>query len=154
MDCRIDRPLPFHADSTDFVLCEHGTEHISGREAYAFFIELHRILKPGGVARIVVPDVTRIWRLAGGEYCQAVKNGGHGDGSKSSCVKAAIFEHGHQSIWSVELLETILAATGFTTVRADYGESTHLELVGVEGHGKVCGEANAKLESAIVEATK
>lgn len=46
-------PYPFRSNSVDFILCEHCLEHL--KEPELFFREIHRILKIGGIAKIVVP---------------------------------------------------------------------------------------------------
>lgn len=46
-------PYPFKDNSVDFILCEHCLEHL--KEPEMFFMEVHRILKIGGRAKIVVP---------------------------------------------------------------------------------------------------
>ncbi len=56
------RGLPFQNDSFDGVFCEHVIEHFTYEDVVRLCSEIARILKPGGVARIVVPDAERIVR--------------------------------------------------------------------------------------------
>lgn len=150
----IQNRLPYGDESVEFVLASHVVEHVTVSEAWGFFHELHRILKHGGVARIAVPDVARIWKLANDTYGAAVKAGGHGDGSRKSCVQAALREHGHKAAWTAELLETLLQAVGFSTVRCEMNTSYHKELIGVDGHHAAVGWEVANIETSTVEATK
>jgi predicted SAM-dependent methyltransferase len=48
--------LQFDDNSFDFIYSEHFFEHLFADEAIALLAECHRILKPKGVIRIVVPD--------------------------------------------------------------------------------------------------
>lgn len=50
------RPLPFGAGSIDAVYHSHVLEHFDRHLAKAYLVEIHRVLRPGGVHRVVVPD--------------------------------------------------------------------------------------------------
>lgn len=52
--------LPFPADSVDACYSSHVLEHLTPQQARLFLDECYRVLKPGGIARIVVPDLERI----------------------------------------------------------------------------------------------
>lgn len=63
-DCRKD--LPFANDSAKFIFTEHFFEHIDYTEEVPLFLsECCRVLEPGGVIRIVVPDAEKYLRA----YC-------------------------------------------------------------------------------------
>jgi hypothetical protein len=52
------RGLPFGAGSTRYVFVSHFLEHLFfPRDVLPFLAELRRVLVPGGVVRIVVPDI-------------------------------------------------------------------------------------------------
>lgn len=153
MDTDIRRPLPFGPNTAQFIFAEHVIEHVTHQEAWRFFEECRRVLAPGGVLRVAIPDVEKIWTQSQSDYWNAVKSGGHGDGSKESAVKAAVFSHGHQAAWTCGLLATMLSAVGFSAVSCLIGESQHPELKGIEQHGKTVGEAIAAQETSVVEAT-
>jgi predicted SAM-dependent methyltransferase len=149
LDMDISKSLPIASNVCTHVLLEHGLEHISPRLAYMCLEEIHRVLMPGGVARVCVPDIARIWKLANAKYMEVARC--H---SKAQCVRAAVFNHGHQGIWTVELLEAVMQSIGFATERCNYGESNHAELSGIDGHGRVVGDDNARIETSVVEGTK
>ena len=46
---------PWDSDSVDEVHCSHFAEHLTATERFHFFNELHRVLKHGAKATIVVP---------------------------------------------------------------------------------------------------
>lgn len=48
--------IPFAGDSVDIVYHSHVLEHLDRPVARAFLQEAHRVLKPGGIIRVVVPD--------------------------------------------------------------------------------------------------
>jgi predicted SAM-dependent methyltransferase len=53
----LTKPLPFKDSSVDFVYTSHFMEHLSFSDAGALFKEIYRVLKIGGVARIILPDL-------------------------------------------------------------------------------------------------
>jgi predicted SAM-dependent methyltransferase len=57
-DCR--KELPFTTGSVRGIFCEHFFEHLDYTEEVPFFLnECHRVLKNGGVLRLILPDVGR-----------------------------------------------------------------------------------------------
>lgn len=150
-EVNIARPLPFSGAAIDFVFAEHVIEHVTHREAWNFLAECYRILKPGGVLRIAIPDVERIWSHFTPEYGAAVKSGC----TRHDAVLAAVFNHGHQAAWTEGLLVTAMESVGFTIESfPPFGESDHDELKEVEGHWRVVGASVAMVETSIVEGVK
>jgi SAM-dependent methyltransferase len=57
------RPLPLADGSVTRILAEHVIEHLDFHDDVPrVFAEFYRVLEPGGVARIVVPDAERFMR--------------------------------------------------------------------------------------------
>lgn len=56
------KPLPFADGSFDAVYASHVLEHIAPEDSRAFVIECMRVLRTGGVLRLVVPDLEEIAR--------------------------------------------------------------------------------------------
>jgi len=54
--------IPFDTDSVDAVYHSHMLEHLDKDVAEKFLIEIKRVLKPGGIHRIVVPDLEKACR--------------------------------------------------------------------------------------------
>jgi SAM-dependent methyltransferase len=67
--------IPYPDDSFDVVYHSHLLEHFSKQSAPAFLRECFRILKPGGLIRIAVPDLERIVRA----YLEALENASRGN---------------------------------------------------------------------------
>jgi predicted SAM-dependent methyltransferase len=55
--------IPFGANSIDVIYNSHVLEHFQVNEAEFFLSECYRVLKHGGVLRVVVPDLEQIVRL-------------------------------------------------------------------------------------------
>jgi len=53
-------PWPYENDSFDFVLMNHVLEHLSWVHTVSYLKEIHRIIKPGGVFEVWVPDWDKI----------------------------------------------------------------------------------------------
>jgi SAM-dependent methyltransferase len=51
------RRFPYRDDSAEAVFCSHMLEHLYVKQAERMFAEILRILKPGGVFRVAVPDL-------------------------------------------------------------------------------------------------
>jgi predicted SAM-dependent methyltransferase len=56
-------PLPFPDDYFDVVYHSHVLEHFNRVEGQRFLTECYRVCRPGGVLRVVVPDLETIVRL-------------------------------------------------------------------------------------------
>jgi SAM-dependent methyltransferase len=62
------RGIPFGDKTFDVVYHSHILEHIDREDAMAFLVECYRVLRPGGVIRVVVPDLEK-WANA---YAQSL----------------------------------------------------------------------------------
>lgn len=71
--------LPFEDNSFDVVYHSHVLEHLSPADGESLIRECHRVLCPGGVLRIVVPDLERIAEL----YLQMLRKAWQGDKAAS-----------------------------------------------------------------------
>lgn len=66
-------PLPFAERSLAVVYHAHLLEHLPRDQAPRFLRECYRLLQPGGIVRVVVPDLEGIVRL----YLDALTSGAH-----------------------------------------------------------------------------
>jgi predicted SAM-dependent methyltransferase len=66
-------PLPLESGAWKAIYCHHTLEHISYPAAGRLLAECHRLLAPGGILRLVVPDAGKYLRLyaAGDEASRA-----------------------------------------------------------------------------------
>lgn len=71
----LSRPLPFEDGIYDVVYSSHVLEHIDRSRVPALLGEFFRVLKPGGVVRVVVPDLEKVTR----EYLRQLDIAATGD---------------------------------------------------------------------------
>jgi predicted GH43/DUF377 family glycosyl hydrolase len=150
----IRRVLPFPDESLTALKAEHVIHQVSVQEAYRFFQEAWRVLLPGGTLRLAIPCPAKLMATCTQEYLNFCLRGGWSDGSLRSAIAGLIFRDNVQSVWSRELLETILQSLGWRTMVQPIGMSPNAELAGAECHGAVIGSGNNNSESIIIEALK
>ncbi|MHC1753255.1 class I SAM-dependent methyltransferase [Humidesulfovibrio sp.] len=63
MECDLSCGLPFAEASMDAVYASHMLEHLERHEASSLLSECRRVLRPGGVLRLAVPDFEAMARL-------------------------------------------------------------------------------------------
>lgn len=56
----LTRRFPFADSSIDAVLASHVLEHLTADEARSCMAEIHRVLRPGGIVRVAVPDLDSV----------------------------------------------------------------------------------------------
>lgn len=153
-DINIERPLPFTNTSIHYIFAEHVLEHIPHQEGYRFLEECYRILKPGGVIRIVVPSVEALSERFTPAYGDFIRRNGWGDGSLKSALAAIVFLHGHRAVWTAGSLLAILSSFGFVCEVSKADHSRHVLLDGIDGHGSIVGHEINNMEAVVIEGTK
>jgi SAM-dependent methyltransferase len=73
--CDLSQRLPFPDDDFDVVYHSNVLEHIRRDVALPFMRECLRVLKPGGILRVAVPDLERICKL----YLEKLQQAAAGD---------------------------------------------------------------------------
>jgi SAM-dependent methyltransferase len=162
--------LPFTNGQCRYVFLSHLLEHVFyPTDAMALLEEIYRILEPGGVVRIVVPDIEQCLRAYqennAAFFEQRVEHWGAGDGTATRLEHflsyagagpdpAWLFE-AHKFGYDFETLERALQRAGFKAItRSGFMASEHGALQ-VDKHSQV---ASAKFGddyySLFVEATK
>lgn len=126
--CDITKPLPFDNESAEFCYTSHTPEHVNCADCMRFFCEVHRILIPNGVFRVIVPALS--------------------DKMSQDHVKDLCTGHGHQMVFNWSILHNMLRAAGFTKIKM-VSKNKLLDV-----HDKTIGEAKDDLESLRVEAIK
>lgn len=147
----LGKPLPFRDNTFTAVYASHVLEHLYLVEAQQLLSECNRVAKPGGVVRIVVPDLNSMVR----EYVQG-KNGGSDSCSKKTSAADHLNErlgfrgaarpagnpifkfyaiwkdfHSHKWMYDSESLRCYMERAGLSAVRErGYLES---EIPGIEG---------------------
>lgn len=106
--------LPFGDEAFTFVFSEHFFEHLFMDEAFELFRECHRVLRPGGVMRTVVPDAD----LRTYEPPEPVGLGR--DGALKDSALPWTNPNKHKTRWSVHNLPLLLEQAGFTPIPLTY----------------------------------
>lgn len=161
----ITKPLNFSDNSVDYIFSEHVWEHVTPLQGFRAFKECRRILKPGGVLRVIVPNVKSIWENCDEDYINFVGGQMNKWWEAASlfppreCSREVAFEtilccHGHRAAYTPDLLSTFLTAAGFQATIEEYGKSKHAELCNVDSHWRQMGLERVKMESVVAEATK
>jgi predicted SAM-dependent methyltransferase len=125
------RRLPFASGSCSVIYSEHFLEHLDYPEPVAFFLkECHRVLKPGGIFNVAVPDIELVMRsyVLGGteEYFEAQRKWGpawcktHMDYINYNFRQ----DDEHRFSYDVETLTALLQRCGFTDIRTREFDST------------------------------
>jgi SAM-dependent methyltransferase len=159
LDARRMRFLP--AASFVAVFCEHMIEHAPRAEAERVLSEIYRLLRPGGVLRLVTPSLESMAAIALGraqstEYVEWFRRASGEPGADAGdAVNAMFYGHGHRYIWSEAKLTACLQALGFREVRRLAPGAHGSEIFrGVDGHGAVIGECANRIEAFALEATR
>lgn len=128
--------LPMYAnDSVDAIRASHILEHLPLENAKALLCDCHRVLKPGGVLRIAVPDLEIMIK----RYREArmdVFNADQPlefvlaptDGEKFSRLMFS-GDYAHRAIYDYGMLENFLRQAGFGTVVRSIQDFSHSEVM-------------------------
>jgi predicted SAM-dependent methyltransferase len=111
------RKLPFPADRARACFLEHVLEHFTLSDVLDVLAECHRVLEPGGIIRVGVPDFGRYIEsyASAGSFIESERPGRP---TKLLAVAEVALSHGHRSVWDATTLERVLIETGFTEVSA------------------------------------
>lgn len=117
------RGIPFPPGCADAVFHEHLLEHLPLAAGYRLLRECARVLKPGGVLRLGVPDV--------GAYLRAYAGSGDficrlrpGRPTALLAVQEVFYHYGHRSAYDRATLLLVCRAAGFVQVEPRaFGES-------------------------------
>lgn len=109
------RGLPFPDGSVDAVYSEHLFEHLPLEAARRLMAASVRVLRPGGVVRVAVPDAGLLLRSYAGTDDEGWALS---QPTRMQAVMSLFYEHGHRTMYDAELLVAIVASAGAGDVRA------------------------------------
>ena len=111
------RPLPFDDAAFDGVFCEHVLEHFSQEDGARLVADVRRILRPGGVFRVIVPDAEFVLKSYFEDPQALVADRGEGEGTAMEMVNAYFRQrYEHQFMYDWQTLERTLRRAGFSHV--------------------------------------
>jgi SAM-dependent methyltransferase len=108
------KPFPWRTSTVDVVYSAHTLEHLSKEEGLRFLKECHRVLRPQGILRIVVPDLARFigkyakGALAADDFVEALGVLGPNRG-----ILAKLVHFPHRCMYDEKRLSEIMTAIGF-----------------------------------------
>lgn len=106
---RIEYGLPFHDQSVDAIYSSHLHEHLFRSDAQQLLREAHRVLRPGAIIRMCVPDL---------QYALDLFN----RGDKETALSFFFYDRGpseytrHRYMYDFDLLAADLGSAGFTQI--------------------------------------
>lgn len=118
----IEKRLPFKDLIVDAIFHEHLLEHLTLRKGFALMKECYRVLKPGGILRVGVPDAEA--------YMGSYIGGGKGlinltrPGRPTSllALQEVLYWYGHLVMYDFDTLALLFNAAGFERVgRRQFG---------------------------------
>ena len=139
VDLRHDvrKGIPYPQGAVDTIYSEHFLEHLTQRDGLRFLRECRRVLKPGGIVRIAMPDLDALvsrytredWRGDGDMF----RLGFEWVDNRCEMLNIAMREWGHRWVYNEEELRRVASLAGLIARgRMRWGESEVSELVGLE----------------------
>lgn len=130
--------LPFRDGSADLMHCEDFIDQLELDQARSFLGECHRILKPGGVIRILTPDLEKLAQLYlhDRERLQALWTEHVAvplqTGTVGEIFNTGMRFAGHTFLYDGETFINVAATCGFEARRVHYQQSEVPELRGLD----------------------
>lgn len=121
----IRRRFPLKDGTVQFIYCSHILEHFDRWQALKILKECRRVLRKGGVIRIVIPDIEKMYQI----YQQTAKRAGrklcrlwwgfNKDGQPGSIILRweRVFIRGHQWNYDRKELKILLQEAGFSKMK-------------------------------------
>jgi len=132
----LSQGIPFADNTFDVVYHSHFLEHLPREQAWLLMRECHRVLTPGGILRVAVPDLEGVARL----YLQALEGALAGYGE---------WQHNYEWMM-IELLDQTVRESSGGAMAEYLGQKTipNLEFVrrrtGSEGRRMMAGASDSR----------
>lgn len=124
--------LPFEPNSVNVLYSSHMLEHLDRVEARKFLAEAMRVLAPGGIIRLVVPDLQMRARayLETGDadmFMSALGSREHSLHTFGAKLKfIALGNRGHQWMYDAASLAALVESCGFVSARSIHAGETSI----------------------------
>ncbi|GAA3200697.1 class I SAM-dependent methyltransferase [Actinocorallia longicatena] len=110
----LKRSLPFPDASAAALFSEHLLEHIPLHGVVNVLRDCHRVLKPGGIMRVGVPDAGRMLRSYTEDGKDFIATTRPDRPQLMLAVQELFYWYDHCTMYDEEMLKWLLNATGFT----------------------------------------
>jgi predicted SAM-dependent methyltransferase len=124
--------IPLPAGSVEVLYSSHMVEHLDSEEARSFLAEARRVLKPGGVIRLALPDLRKLvdYYQATGDADEFLHRTYLCHRKPKSLVErlkqALVGNREHYWMYDAASLTKLLASAGFVNVRVLPAGRTHI----------------------------
>ncbi len=160
MDATRRWPIPDGA--LELILCEHMIEHVPKEAGWTAIQEAYRTLEPGGVLRMVTPNVDAFARMCldpdnaeARIYLPFARSRTSEGTSAVDVINGIFYGYGHRYIYSPGEMRKILEQAGFVNiVDTRAGVPADQRFADKEGHPKLVGLDVNATEAFAIEATK
>lgn len=149
--CDLRRKWPLQGGSAKYIFSEHVFEHFGYPDEIGHVLrECYRVLKPGGVLRVIVPNAERYLQAYADDDECFIREVGGDLASKLSVINVMMRENGfHKYAYDYDELERVLKCVGFRSVnRSSLNGSPH------QGLNLDFDDAQRELVSLYAEAVK
>ena len=149
LPCDIRRGLPLEEASIDYAVSIHALPEVPYPDLVPVLAELRRVLRPGGVLRLSLPDMERAWeayRAGDREYFLIPDEDALSLGAKM--VLQLIWYGYSRTLFTWDFIREVLLKAGYTDVaRCAYRQTR-------SAHPGITELDNRERESLFVEATR
>lgn len=132
-------PLPFGDNTIDFIYNEHFIEHLTPEESKKSISDFMRVIKPGGILRIAMPDMEDVFELYKDNNWRdrpIINNHGlHFVKTRAEMVNMSFSWWGHKWLYDWEELSRRLEEVGYAKKkikRCNIRESSYIQLRDLE----------------------
>jgi len=141
-------------NSADIVYSSHTIEHMWKEDGEHFLSEAFRVLKPGGVIRVIVPDIKRfVERYLDGDFESTDFLDKLGvfphsrDDSWYTRIIAVFLRYPHKCMYDLNAMTALMEATGFEIIQTQTADSVIEDIDVIE-------RPDRRKNAVIVEARK
>lgn len=156
--------FPFRDGTFQYAYAEHMIEHVAYEKGIYMLRECHRVMRKGGVIRVITPDLAAILGLYSSDLCADQQEyllwfcqtfvPRECPPNAASAINAMFRLWGHQFIYDEETLANTMRAAGFSSVtRWLIGDSNHPDLRDL-GNEQRYPEGLLNFESVTLEGRK
>lgn len=120
IDSDITRDLPLAGESFDGCLLSHVLEHFCASEGLRILQEVHRVLKPGGIVLVSVPDASyfrKVYPEDRKENWQRLFGVTDPNNTIPTWFEAALWFDQHKAIFTEDVLWAYLTRAGFPNMQ-------------------------------------